>query len=43
MKRITLGDVLASLKEDRHQVTVPVQTRERALKAVARMLAVPRD
>lgn len=43
MKRITLGDILAALKENRHQVTVPAQIRERALQAVARMLAVPRD
>jgi quinolinate synthase len=43
MKRITLEDVLAALKENRHQITVPAQTRERALLAVERMLAVPRD
>jgi quinolinate synthase len=43
MKRITLEDVLASLKENRHQVTVPEAIRLRALQAVERMLAVPRD
>jgi quinolinate synthase len=43
MKRITLEDVLASLKENRHQVTVPEAVRVRALQAVERMLAVPRD
>jgi quinolinate synthase len=43
MKRITLEDVLASLRENRHQVTVPEAIRVRALQAVERMLAVPRD
>jgi quinolinate synthase len=43
MKRITLADVLAALKENRHQVTVPEEVRVRAFKAVERMLAVPRD
>jgi quinolinate synthase len=43
MKRITLADVLAALKENRHQITVPEDIRRRALKAVERMLAVPRD
>ena len=43
MKRITLDDVLAALQENRHRVTVPEEVRLRALKAVERMLAVPRD
>jgi quinolinate synthase len=43
MKRISLEDVLAALQKNRHQVTVPKEVRERALKAVERMLAVPRD
>ncbi|MFZ5449405.1 MAG: quinolinate synthase NadA [Thermodesulfobacteriota bacterium] len=43
MKRITLDDVITALKENRYQVTVPEETRQRALRAVERMLAVPRD
>jgi quinolinate synthase len=43
MKRMTMGDVLSALKENRYQVTVPEETRLKALKAVERMLAVPRD
>jgi quinolinate synthase len=43
MKRITLTDVIDALKENRHQITVPEDIRSRALKAVERMLAVPRD
>jgi quinolinate synthase len=43
MKRIKLADVITALKENRHQVTVPEDVRVRALKAVERMLAVPRD
>ena len=43
MKRITLTDVITALKENRHQITVPEEIRLRALKAVERMLAVPRD
>jgi quinolinate synthase len=43
MKRITLDDVIAALKENRHQITVPEETRRKALLAVERMLAVPRD
>ncbi len=43
MKRMTLGDVLSALKENRYQVTVPEEIRLRALQAVERMLAVPRD
>lgn len=43
MKKMTMGDVLSALKENRYQVTVPEETRLRALKAVERMLAVPRD
>jgi quinolinate synthase len=43
MKRITLADVITALKENRHQITVPEETRRRALQAVERMLSVPRD
>lgn len=43
MKRITLTDVIAALQENRHRITVPEDIRVRALKAVERMLAVPRD
>jgi quinolinate synthase len=43
MKRIKLADVITALQENRHQVTVPEDIRVRALKAVERMLAVPRD
>ncbi len=43
MKKITLDDVLAALQENRYQVTVPPEIREPALRAVERMLAVPRD
>jgi quinolinate synthase len=43
MKRITLDDIITALKENRYRITVPEETRVRALKAVERMLAVPRD
>jgi quinolinate synthase len=43
MKRITLDDIIMALKEDRYRITVPEETRLRALRAVERMLAVPRD
>jgi quinolinate synthase len=43
MKRITLQDVITALKENRYQITVPGEIRQRALQAVERMLAVPRD
>jgi quinolinate synthase len=43
MKRISLGDVIAALKENRYQITVAEEVRTRALSAVERMLAVPRD
>lgn len=43
MKRIGLDDILAALEENRHQVTLPEDVRRRALSAVERMLAVPRD
>jgi quinolinate synthase len=43
MKRITLGDLTVALKENRHQVVIPEDTRRQALLAVERMLAVPRD
>jgi len=43
MKRIGLDDILLSLRENRYQITLPEDTRLLALKAVERMLAVPRD
>ncbi len=43
MKRITLDDILAALKENRHHITLPEEVRRRALTAVERMLAIPRD
>jgi len=43
MKRITLADLIAALQEKRHRVTLPEDMRQRALLAVERMLAVPRD
>ncbi|MFI5331134.1 MAG: quinolinate synthase NadA [Desulfobaccales bacterium] len=43
VKRMTMTDVLSALKENRYIITVPEETRLRALKAVERMLAVPRD
>jgi quinolinate synthase len=43
MKRITLSDVINALRDNRHQVTVPEEVRRPALRAVERMLAVPRD
>ncbi len=43
MKRMTMADVLSALKENRYIITVPEEIRLRALKAVERMLAVPRD
>ncbi len=43
MKRITLADVIAALRDNRHVITVPEEVRGRALRAVERMLAVPRD
>ena len=43
MKRMTMADVLSALQENRHIITVPEEIRLRALKAVERMLAVPRD
>jgi quinolinate synthase len=43
MKRITLDDLIAALRENRHQVLIPEDMRRRALLAVERMLAVPRD
>ncbi len=43
MKRITLDDLISALKENRHHITIPEDMRRRALLAVERMLAVPRD
>jgi quinolinate synthase len=43
MKRITLDDVVNALKENRHRITVPPEIQLPALRAVERMLAVPRD
>jgi quinolinate synthase len=43
MKRITLNDLITALKENHHQITLPEAMRQRALLAVKRMLAVPRD
>ncbi|MCL6621067.1 MAG: quinolinate synthase NadA [Syntrophobacterales bacterium] len=43
MKRITLEDILTALKEERYRITLPEEVRQKALRAVTRMLAVPRD
>jgi quinolinate synthase len=43
MKRISLADLITALQERRHPITLPEDMRQRALKAVERMLAVPRD
>ena len=43
MKRITLDDLITALRENRHPITIPEDMRQRALLAVERMLAVPRD
>ena len=43
MKRISLDDILLALQENRYQITLPEDIRLLALKAVERMLAVPRD
>jgi quinolinate synthase len=43
MKRITLDDLITTLKENRYHITIPEDMRGRALLAVERMLAVPRD
>jgi quinolinate synthase len=43
MKRITLSDLVDALKEKKHHITIPEDMRQRALLAVERMLAVPRD
>jgi quinolinate synthase len=43
MKRITLSDLITALQQNRHQIVIPEDTRQRALLAVERMLAVPRD
>ncbi|MFW6122930.1 MAG: quinolinate synthase NadA [Thermodesulfobacteriota bacterium] len=43
MKRITLADLISALQEKRYPITLPEDMRQRALLAVERMLAVPRD
>ncbi len=43
MKRITLGDLIAALQEKCYHITIPEDMRRRALLAVERMLAIPRD
>ena len=43
MKKISLDDVLTALRDLAPVVTVPEEIRLRALQAVNRMLAVPRD
>ena len=43
MKRITLDDLIMALKDLHHRITIPEEIRIRALTAVERMLAVPRD
>jgi quinolinate synthase len=43
MKRITLDDLIAALQEKCYHITIPEEMRRRALLAVERMLAVPRD
>ncbi len=43
MKRISLEDLITALKEKRYPITIPEDVRLRALLAVERMLAVPRD
>ncbi len=43
MKKITLEKTLASLRELQHEVVVPEEIRERALRAVRRMLEVGRQ
>lgn len=43
MKRISLADLVTALQEERYPVTLPEDMRRRALLAVERMLAVPRD
>jgi quinolinate synthase len=43
MKKVGLGDLLAALEKEEPIVMVLEEVRERALEAVNRMLAVPRD
>ncbi len=43
MKKTGLNDVLQALKAERPVITIPEETRLKALKAVERMMAVPRD
>lgn len=40
MKMITLEKVLAALKENKHQITVPKETAERAKLAIDRMISI---
>ena len=43
MKRITLENTLAALRHGRYEVDIPVNVRERAHRAVARMLEIGRE
>lgn len=43
MKKITLENVLWSLEEMRHKITVPPDTAARARRAIDRMMAIPAD
>ncbi|MBW1916995.1 MAG: quinolinate synthase NadA [Deltaproteobacteria bacterium] len=43
MKRISLDDVISALRELKHVIRIPEEIRLKALTAVNRMLAVPRD
>uniref|UniRef100_A0A7C3V6U8 Quinolinate synthase n=1 Tax=Desulfobacca acetoxidans TaxID=60893 RepID=A0A7C3V6U8_9BACT len=43
MQRITLDDLIMALREKRYQIVIPEDIRRRALQAVERMLAIPRD
>lgn len=43
MKRVTIDDVEHSLKTFEHRITVPEDIRQKAYRALERMLAIPRD